>query len=107
MTPSSPTEHGGSVKSYLIGLVLCLLLTGLSFYLAMTATGASGPGLLLAIVGLALVQIIIQLVYFLHMFERGQEWTIFSMLFTLLILFIVVGGSLWIMRDLNANMMSF
>lgn len=106
MTSHSPTSHGGSLKSYLIGLSLCLALTGLSFYLAMTAHGPS-MGLLMAIVGLALAQLMVQLIYFLHLFERGQAWTVFSLLFTLLILFIVVGGSLWIMRDLNANMMSF
>jgi len=107
MSAHQPTgEHGGSVRSYLIGLGLCLLLTGLAFYLAMTVAGPS-LWLLLAIVGLAFIQIIVQLVYFLHMFENGQQWTLFSMLFTLLILLIIVGGSLWIMRDLNANMMSY
>lgn len=103
---SSSSAHGGSVKSYLIGLGLCFILTGLPFYWVMVAPSPS-VWLLAGIIGFALVQIMVQLVYFLHLFEIGQEWTIAALLFTLLILLIVVGGSLWIMRDLNFNMMSF
>lgn len=99
-------EHGGSIKTYALGLALCCLLSALPFYWVMTAETPS-MGLILAIMAMALIQIMVQLVFFLHLLEAGQQWTVMALVFTLVILIIVVGGSLWIMHDLNANMMSF
>ncbi len=106
MNTHTTNNHGGSVKAYRVGLTLCLVLTALPFYWVMTADAPS-LWLVLGIVGLALLQIVVQMVYFLHLLDPGQEWTIMALIFTLVILIIVVGGSLWIMHDLNANMMSF
>lgn len=91
-------EWHGSYTSYAIGLGLSLVLTGLSFSLFSSHY---------ALMGLALVQGLIQLIFFLHL---GQEpkprWETLSFYFMMLILLIVVIGTLWIMYDLDQRVMS-
>lgn len=97
----------GSVKSYLVGFILSLILTVIPFYMVMAE--AASPGVLVITIAiLAVVQIIVQLVYFLHMNTSSeQRWNLVALVFTLLIILIVVGGSIWIMHELNINMMTF
>ncbi|AKJ66991.1 cytochrome O ubiquinol oxidase [Pandoraea thiooxydans] len=95
----------GSVKSYLIGFVLAVVLTVVPFVMVMNGSAAA-PTLLATMLGCAVVQIVVHLVYFLHLDgSSAQRWNLMAFLFTLVILFIVVGGSLWIMYYLNHNMM--
>lgn len=93
-----------SVKSYSTGFVLSVILTLLA-YVAVTNHWLSGVGLILLIMGLASVQLVVQLVFFLHL-GRGEKsrWNVVAFLFMLLVLLIVVIGSLWIMANLNYNM---
>ncbi|CAO1660612.1 cytochrome o ubiquinol oxidase subunit IV [Halomonas sp. NYA30] len=54
----------------------------------------------------AVLQILVQLVMFMHMNTKADEgWNLMSFVFTLTILVLVVGGSLWIMQHLHLNMM--
>ena len=99
-------EWHGTVKSYVIGFLACLLLTATSFGLVITKI-LSGQTLAFSIIGLAIAQAIVQLLFFLHV---GQEeakprWASLAFCFTVLILLVVVIGSLWIMNDLNERMM--
>lgn len=95
----------GSVKSYVIGFVLAVILTVIPFKMVMDGTASHGT-ILLTILGLAVVQIVVHLVYFLHMdSSSSQRWNVMAFAFTVLILAIVVVGSLWIMYNLNNNMM--
>ncbi|WP_116439340.1 cytochrome o ubiquinol oxidase subunit IV, partial [Klebsiella pneumoniae] len=56
--------------------------------------------------GMAVIQVIVHLVYFLHMNTSSEErWNLVALLFTAMIIGIVVVGSLWIMYNLNINMM--
>jgi cytochrome o ubiquinol oxidase operon protein cyoD len=56
-------------------------------------------------VGMALLQILVQLVYFLHMNSSSEgSWNLIAFIFTVLIVAILVVGSLWIMFHLNTNM---
>ena len=109
-TSSHPTTtHGGashgSLKSYLIGFILSVILTVIPFAMVMSGT-ASHTTILATVVGLAVVQIIVHLVYFLHMNGSSEErWNLVAFLFTTMIIAIVVVGSLWIMYNLNINMM--
>lgn len=97
----------GSIKSYLVGFILSVILTVIPFYMVMTEAASSGV-LVTTIAILAVVQIIVQIVYFLHMNTSSeQRWNLTALVFTLLIIIIVVGGSIWIMHELNINMMSF
>lgn len=98
-------EWHGTLKSYVIGFTASILLTGISFLLVITKP-ISGDLLIHTLIGLALIQAIFQLLFFLHV---GQEpkprWESISFYFMLMVLLIVVLGSLWIIYDLNGRMM--
>ncbi|KEY60561.1 cytochrome o ubiquinol oxidase subunit IV [Serratia sp. DD3] len=106
---SHQTSHGGashgSVKSYMIGFILSIILTVIPF--AMVMSGSAAPSTILAVVvGTAVIQVIVHLVYFLHMNTSSEErWNLVALVFTAVIIGIVVVGSLWIMYNLNINMM--
>jgi cytochrome o ubiquinol oxidase subunit IV len=90
---------------YTIGLLLAVLLTATSFWVANT-TLIWGPGVNLGLAVLAIAQMGIHLVFFLHI-GSGPEQTnnVLALAFGLLIVFLVVAGSLWIMTDLSTNLM--
>lgn len=104
-------ENKSAVYKYIVGFSLSLLLTLAAFGLVMRY-GDSGlaemPSYLLpSIVLLAVVQLIVQLYYFLHLGgEKRPRWNLSVFLFMLISLLIVVLGSLWIMKNLDYNMMS-
>jgi cytochrome o ubiquinol oxidase operon protein cyoD len=110
--PSDPLhahgeEHGhGSKKSYLVGFGLSAILTAIPFWLVMAAPIA-GPGFVAAtIITLAVVQILVHTVCFLHVNTTGEGgWTLLAYIFTAVLLIITIAGSLWIMYHLNTNMM--
>ena len=106
---SHETSHGGashgSVKSYLIGFILSIILTVIPFAMVMNGT-ASHSTILAVVVGMAVIPVVVHLVYFLHMNTSSEErWNLVALLFTAMIIGIVVVGSLWIMYNLNINMM--
>ena len=95
----------GSLKAYLTGFVLSLLLTALPF--AMVMSGAwSSAATLAAIFSVGLIQILVHLHYFLHLdTSSAARWNVVALIFTLLIMVLFVGGTLWIMNSLNYRMM--
>lgn len=105
---SDSQGHGGaahgSVKEYVIGLILSIVLTAIPF--GMVMSGNSGA-ITLGIILLCLVaQVFVQLVFFLHMNgSSDQFWNTTSGIFVALIILIVVLGSIWIMNHLNHNML--
>ena len=100
-------EEGKSagVLVYTIGLLLAVILTATSFWVANTSL-LWGPGVRLGLAVLAIAQMGVHLVFFLHI-TTGADNTnnILALAFGLLIVFLVIGGSLWIMANLNHNMM--
>lgn len=99
-------QHQGSLRSYLIGFVGSLLLT-LTAYFLVTEHVLSGTGLLVAILGLALAQLFVQLVCFLHLGrESSPRWNLLVFGFMLIVLLILVLGTLWIMDNLDYHMMT-
>lgn len=97
------TPHG-SLRAYTVGFILSLGLT-CGAYLSVANHIAVGNALLGIILGLAVLQLIVQLVFFLHLSrESGTRWNLIAFLFMGLVVFILVGGSLWIMYHLNYNM---
>jgi len=93
------------VSAYLVGLFLAVILTATSFWAADTGLlWAPGVGLGLAV--LAVAQMGVHLAFFLHI-TTGPDNTnnVLALAFGVLIVGLVVGGSLWIMAHLNANMM--
>jgi cytochrome o ubiquinol oxidase operon protein cyoD len=99
-------ESHGSFGSYTAGFILSVLLTAAAFGIIMTGS-LTGQSALLAIAGLAFVQIIVHLVFFLHMnTSSAQRWNVMAFGFTVLTAVILIVGSLWIMHNVSMNMMS-
>jgi len=90
--------------AYVIGLGLALLLTGISFWVAST-TSLWGPGIATGLVVLAIAQMGVHLVFFLHI-TSGPDNTnnVLALAFGVLIVFLVMIGTIWIMAHMNANM---
>ena len=105
MSASHPTDGHGSRRTYLIGFLLSVALTAVPFWLVMT--GALAPqATAIVIVTLAVVQILVHTVCFLHVNTRSEGgWTLMAYAFTAVMVLIVIAGSLWIMYHLNSNMM--
>jgi cytochrome o ubiquinol oxidase operon protein cyoD len=113
--PATPAGHGdtddhapgahGSLKGYLVGFGLSVVLTAIPFWLVMTgALPAQATGFI--IVGFAAVQIVVHMVFFLHMTGKTEGgWSMLALLFTIIIVVITLSGSLWVMYHLNTNMM--
>ena len=98
-------QVGENLINYLIGLFLATLLTAVSFFVSQT-TLVWQPSIPVALSVLAAAQIGVHLVFFLHI-GTGPESTnnIIALAFGLLIVFLVITGSIWIIANLNWNMM--
>ncbi len=94
----------GTHKSYTTGFIISVVLTLISFWLV--GFGVLPKAQLYVVVGiLALVQLFVQLVFFLHLSTHSKaSWNLLSFLFTLLMVLIFVLGTLWIMYHLYENM---
>lgn len=97
------TGHGG-LGSYLIGFVLAVLLSAIPFYVVYTH--ALPPSRALLLIGAAAVlQILVHLRFFLHLnFTSTPRENLVAVAFTAILIFIMVGGSFWIMFDLHYRM---
>jgi cytochrome o ubiquinol oxidase operon protein cyoD len=93
------------IGSYLIGLALAVGLTAASFYFA-GSKAVWGPALPVALIVLAIAQMGVHLVFFLHI-TTGPDSTnnVLALAFGVVIVFLVLAGSLWIMANLNHNML--
>ncbi|MCR5942696.1 cytochrome o ubiquinol oxidase subunit IV [Ochrobactrum sp. XJ1] len=95
-----------SLKSYMTGFVLSLILTAIPFWLVMGDVIESKTVTIAAIMILGGIQMVVHMIYFLHMNSRSEGgWTMMALIFTIVILVIVLVGSLWVMYHLNTNMM--
>ncbi|AZY48323.1 cytochrome o ubiquinol oxidase subunit IV [Bordetella avium] len=95
----------GSLKSYIIGFILSIILTLGSFWLVMNGT-FSRPLVLGGILVLCVVQLLVQLVFFMHMgTAKSEQDNLSAFLFTVMIIAIIVGGSIWVLHNMNANML--
>jgi cytochrome o ubiquinol oxidase operon protein cyoD len=107
------THHGhgheashGSLKGYMIGFGLSVVLTAIPFALVMGGVFDSKLLTAFLVMALAVVQIVVHMIYFLHMSTRSEGgWTMMALIFTLVIVGITLAGSLWVMHHLNTNMM--
>ena len=101
---SAPSEPSG-VLVYTTGFFLAVVLTATSFWVANTSL-LWGPGVPLGLAVLAIAQMGVHLVFFLHI-TTGPDNTnnVLALAFGILIVFLMIGGSVWIMTNLNDNMM--
>lgn len=96
----------GTLKSYITGFVLAAILTAIPFWLVMDRVFANSRTTALVILAFAVVQIVVHIVYFLHMDAKSESgWNMLALIFTLVLVVITLSGSIWIMYHLNSNMM--
>jgi len=112
MTASHHDAHAGEAQahgtrqSYLTGFALSAVLTAVPFWLVMSGVLASKLATGLVIMALAGIQIVVHMIYFLHMDTRSESgWTFMALIFTIVLVVIALSGSLWVMYHLTSNMM--
>ncbi|MGA7781379.1 MAG: cytochrome o ubiquinol oxidase subunit IV [Paraburkholderia sp.] len=99
-------EAHGSVSGYVAGFVLAVLLTAASFGLVMFGVVPPQSAMLVLAV-LALAQIVVHLVFFLHLnTSSGQRWNVMAFCYTAIAAVILIGGTVWVMHNVSMNMMS-
>jgi len=104
--PHGDTTGHGSLQGYLIGFGLSVVLTAIPFWLVMGHVLPDARLTAVAIMGLGVAQILVHMVFFLHMNTRSEGgWTILALIFTLVLVVIALSGSMWVMYHLNSNMM--
>jgi len=98
-------ENTRALRSYVVGFLLSIVLTVIAYLLVVNHT-LDGFGLVMTIMVLATAQLLVQLIFFLHLgLDAERRWNLAAFLFMGMILLIVVAGSLWIMNNMNSNMM--
>ena len=104
--------HGGveiphaSLRDYLVGFGLSVVLTAIPFWLVMSGVLPSKQITALVIMAFAVVQIVVHMIYFLHMNTTSENgWSMMALIFTIVMVVIALSGSLWVMSHLNSNMM--
>lgn len=108
---NAPPDHSadtdkGSIKTYAVGFIFSVGLTAFAFALVGMGGGLSRGVVLVGILAAAIAQILVQLRCFLHLGTGpSARWNVTSLVFTLLIMLLFVGGTLWIMTNLNSRMM--
>jgi cytochrome o ubiquinol oxidase operon protein cyoD len=94
-----------SAKDYLTGFVLAAILTIIPFWLVM-GNVLPPDTTRWVVLGFAAVQLIVQMIYFLHMNSKAEGgWNMMALILTIVILVIVMAGSIWVMHHMNTNMM--
>lgn len=104
-------HHEGSgphatFKGYMTGFVLSVILTAIPFWLVMGNVFEKPSNTIMVILAFAAVQIVVHMVYFLHMDAKSESgWNMLALIFTIVLVVITLAGSLWVMYHMNANMM--
>lgn len=99
-------EPHGSFKGYVTGFLLSVVLTAIPFWLVMGKVLPSKSATIVIVLAFALVQILVHMVYFLHMNTRSEGgWNMLALIFTAVLVVITLSGSLWVMYHMNENMM--
>jgi len=115
MNDHSPNHHDDfledgiphvSGKEYLTGFLLSVVLTAIPFWLVMAKVLPTPTITTLVILAFAMVQVVVHMVYFLHMNPKSEGgWNLLALIFTAVLLVIVLIGTLWVMHHMNTNMM--
>ena len=102
---SAGGESHGSITSYLIGFVLAVVLTVIPFWMVMSGEfSRTVNGVAIAVT--AVLQMLVHLVFFLHLDRSSeQRWNVQAAVFTLVVIGIIVAGTLWVMHNMNVHMM--
>jgi cytochrome o ubiquinol oxidase subunit IV len=91
---------------YMTGFVLAVILTVIPFWLVMGHVIEKSSTAAVVILALAAIQIVVHMIYFLHMNAKSEGgWNMLALVFTIVLVVITLSGSIWIMYHLNSNMM--
>lgn len=109
MKPETTTQTSRSLHSYIAGFLLSIILTLVAYgfvqsHISNNHTVFSHSFLIGIIFVLAIMQLVVQLVFFLHLGRKGQGWNLGLLGFAAVVVLILVIGSLWIMSNLNYHM---
>lgn len=100
-----PQALKAQVWRYFAGFGMALALTAIAFW-CVTGQAATGGALIAMLMLLAVAQLMVQLVFFLHVSDEARpRWNLTAFIFMAIMLLVIVLGSLWIMQNLNYNMM--
>jgi len=95
-----------SLRGYVVGFALSVILTAIPFWLVMAKVIPSATVTGMVLVAFAVVQILVHMVFFLHLDARSEGgWNLLSIMFTLFLVVILLAGTLWVMHHMNTNMM--
>jgi cytochrome o ubiquinol oxidase operon protein cyoD len=98
--------YHASVKGYVTGFALSVLLTAIPFWAVMGQLFENTTVTAMVVLGFAAVQMVVHMVYFLHLNAKSQGgWSMLALIFTVAIVVIMLAGSIWVMYHLNTNMM--
>ena len=96
----------GTLKSYITGFVLAVILTPIPFWRVMDHCIVNSETNALVIMAFGFVQIVVHMHYFLHMNTKSEGgWTFLALVFTVVMVVITLAGSIWVMYHMNGNMM--
>ena len=104
-------DHGGSgphatFKGYMTGFVLSVILTAIPFWIVMGNAFEKPGNTIMVVLAFAAVQIVVHMVYFLHMNSKSEGgWNMLALIFSAILVVIVLSGSIWVMYHMNHNMM--
>jgi cytochrome o ubiquinol oxidase subunit IV len=102
-------DDGGyhfSAKGYIVGFLMAVVLTVIPFWLVMGQVLPSPAMTGAVIIGFAAVQIVVHMIYFLHLNAKIEGgWSLLALIFTAALVCIMLAGSVWVMLHLNTNMM--
>jgi len=95
----------GSLRGYVTGFLLAAILTAIPFWIVMGDVFRSPVTAAVVVMAFAIAQILVHMVYFLHMSPKSEGgWTMLAMIFTVVLVVITLAGSFWVMFHLHANM---
>ncbi len=101
-----PGGAHGTFRSYMTGFVLSVVLTAIPFWLVMGDVLGDTLRTSIVIMALAAVQIVVHMIYFLHMNTKSEGgWTFLALVFTLTLVVVTLVGSIWVMYHMDQNMM--
>lgn len=102
-------DHGvphGSLKGYVTGFVLSVILTVIPFWLVMGHVFHSAAITAALILAFGFAQILVHVVYFLHLNTSSENgWNMLALIFTAVLVVVTLSGSLWVMHEMNTHMM--
>ena len=98
--------YHATVRGYAVGFLLSVVLTAIPFWLVMGKVLPPPRMTAFVILAFAAVQMVVHMVYFLHLNAKAEGgWSMLALLFTVALVVIMLAGSIWVMYHLNTNMM--